>query len=327
MTPRPLFDLYIACCVPEGAIVHFRLREDGTLAEMGRIPAAEPMYLAMEESRLYALLRKPFADGQSGLAVAELGPDGNPAPLGAPMATGGTVACHLSLWRGRVYLANYLSGSVARLDPRTGELLLDIHTGHGPNETRQEAPHVHFTAPAPDGQSLFAVDLGTDTVYTYDENLQVRSRASVPAGHGPRHLAYAPDGRFVYCANELGETVTVFACDGGRLTPVTTVDALPVPHVETSTAAAIRLRDGYLYVSHREDDSITVFRAEGADLRYCRRVPTGGRRPRDFHIFGDFLVCLHEDSDHVAVFRRQGDELIFCSETALPRPLCVIGKE
>ena len=56
-----------------------------------------------------------------------------------------------------------------------------------------------------------------DTVFVYDRNLDYVSKARVPDGYGARHLALSPDGKYVYCVNELVSSVTVFAYERGVL--------------------------------------------------------------------------------------------------------------
>ena len=326
MTPRPLFDLYIASCLPDGGVLHALLNEDGTLTPKERVKAPSPMFLCFGDGGIYALLRSPFPEPVSGLTHLPFAENGALYAPGQTVATGGVVACHLCRWRGQVYAVNYLSGSVARISYPAGLTALDIHPGKGVDPLRQDMAHTHFIAPAPDGEYLLSTDLGLDTVYTYDEKLRVVSEAAVPAGHGARHLAYSPDGRFVYCVNELKNTVTVFAYDKGVLTAIRTVDALGGCDRPTK-AAAIRLKEGILYVSHRGDDSIALLRAEGAEVSFLGKYPCRGKSPRDLDLFGDFLVCTNEEDGKVTVFRLEKGGLRYCSTLEIENPLCVIGKE
>lgn len=322
---KRIFDLYLASCTPAGGVLHAGLTENGELLPLDFVKMPQPMFLAFGDGGIYALLRDPFGNGESALTHFPLC-GGTPGKPGKLLSTGGRVACHLSVYKGKVYAANYTSGSVARLDYETGEVLLDVHTGNGPDPDRQKGSHTHFIAPAPDGKFLLATDLGTDRVFTYSEDLKPLFAAPVPAGHGARHLAYSADGKFIYCANELQNTVTVFTYENGVLTPRQTVDALPGVAATSSKAAAIRLRGDRLYVSHRGDDSIAILSACGEKLEFLKKVPCGGKSPRDMDFFGDFLVCTNEGDGAVTVFRREGDDLSYCSSLSLDVPLCVIGR-
>src|SRR5207253_5510412 len=73
--------------------------------------------------------------------------------------------------------------------------------GSGPNEERQEGPHAHCVRFSPDGQALYAVDLGADTIWRLPLGRAaefgpptVAWRA--PPGTGPRQLFFVPHGDF-----------------------------------------------------------------------------------------------------------------------------------
>ena len=53
--------------------------------------------------------------------------------------------------------------------------------------------------------------------------------AQVKPGAGPRHIAFHPNGRWAFVINEMGSTLTVFACDAsaGALREVQTISTLP----------------------------------------------------------------------------------------------------
>ena len=322
-----MYHLYIACCTPSGGVAHCLLDDAGRLTLHDWVKIPEPMYLALEGSTLHTILRlSTLEDENSGYTTLPLTADGVLGDPGTVQTLGGKVACHLSLLDGAVYTANYVSGSLSRLTS-TGELTVVTHSGCGPHPTRQTGPHTHFIAPTPDGKYLLATDLGLDTVFTYDRELKALTFARVPEGHGVRHLAFSADGRWVYAVNELTGTVTAFAYADGRLAPCNTVPTLPTDYVGKNTAAAIRYADGLLYVSHRGHDSIAVLAAEGEQLELRRHVSCGGNGPRDFDVFGDYVVCTNEDSDTVTVLCRRGDDLIpVPGGLSLPHPLCVVGR-
>lgn len=190
---------------------------------------------------------------------------------------------------------------------------------------RQEAPHTHFISPAPDGACLLSTDLGLDAIYRYDRELRVLGVVRVPSGQGPRHLACSPDGRTVFCCNELGSTVTVLRYTGGELTVSQTVSVLD--HEAPSTAAAIRVRGEYVYVSNRGDDSISCLRWDGERLALCSVTPCAGRSPRDFLIVEDYLFCANEASGNVTVFRVDGPRIADAGiRLEMETPLCVVAR-
>lgn len=311
--------VYIADCTPEGGIRVFALA-DGRLTPRQFVPLDRPMYLARENRTLYAVARAPFADGaDSGITAYPIRPDGTLGTPGLTVSTEGTVCCHLSVHRGQVYDANYLSGSVNLLGVKTVR-----HHGSGPNLPRQDGPHVHYAGFSPDKAFVLVCDLGLDTVFVYDRDLNPVSQARVPAGHGVRHLAWAEDGRTVYSVNELASTLSVFDWNNGTLTYLDTVPALPESFSGVNTAAAIRISGRTLWVSHRGLDGIAEFDIGGRIPVFRCAYPTGGVSPRDFDIAGDVLIAANEGGS-VTVLDRRSHAVV--QTVSAGSPLCVLTEK
>ena len=237
------------------------------------------------------------------------------------LPSGGADPCHLSI-DGREQLlmvANYSSGSlgVISLDEQ-GHLqeLSDLlqHTGMGADPERQEGPHVHFSEEA--GEWLWCTDLGLDQVTAYVIDYETGTltdsgeRLQLPAGYGPRHLAFwHEDIEVIYVLCELASRVVVFAekkAEDKRSKPeyvmLQDISTLPTGFSGANTASAIRLYGGFLFAGNRGDDSIAMYEiAEDGSLRLCSIEKTGGKTPRDFQIFSDFLVVANQDSDSLTV--------------------------
>lgn len=308
MTLNQHFNFYITSCHTDGGI--YLCAFDGEKAEISnKIPLDRPMYAIRDRKKLHILLREAFSDGTSGYVCY----DEEKGELSKPVSTGGIVACHLCVFKDRIYAANYLSGSISRLPDKTA-----LHSGKGVNPIRQDMPHTHYVNSF-DGRFLLCCDLGTDEIYTYDENLTEISRAKVPDGHGARHLA--SDGSRIFCANELKSTISVFDYTDGILSLKKTASLLPEDFSGESTAAAIRICGEYIYVSNRGHDSISVLTK---DLKLVTTVSCGGKSPRDFNIFGDHLICTNELSDNITFFRmKNGIPSKLEAELTIKSPLCV----
>ncbi|WP_043095589.1 gluconolactonase PpgL, partial [Pseudomonas aeruginosa] len=143
-----------------------------------------------------------------------------------------------------LFVANYSvqpEGSVAVLPVRADGSLAPVVQveSHQASKVhpRQVSGHVHSVVSSPDGQYLFAPDLGADKVFVYryapeqaERPLQAADPAFVPTppGSGPRHLIFSADGRFAYLTLELSGQVMVFAHEGnGRLRQLQTHDLAP----------------------------------------------------------------------------------------------------
>ncbi|NEB02672.1 lactonase family protein [Streptomyces sp. SID13726] len=234
-------------------------------------------------------------------------------------STGGAGPCHLSVHPGGRWLlsANYADGSVAvhpiGSDGTLGERRESVtHSSPAPGPG-QEGPHAHQFVTSPDGGHVLAVDLGTDTVYSYRLNertgaLTEVSRAHTRAGAGPRHLTFHPGGRYAYLANEVDNTVAVCGYDPrtGRLS----VGAAQSTGTGSGTSYPAQLlvtADGsYAYLANRGHNSLTRYavEADGARLRLLDTVPVGGDFPRQiaFSPKGTLLFAANQRSSTVSVF-------------------------
>lgn len=110
------------------------------------------------------------------------------------------------------------------------------------------------------------------------------------SGAGPRHLAFHPNGKFVYLINETSSTMSLYSLDNtaGTLTEVQTVPTIPASFSGTNTAAEVWVHPSakWLLGSNRGDDSIVVFALDPTTGKMSAPTFTsaGGMTPRDFTI-------------------------------------------
>lgn len=234
-------------------------------------------------------------------------------------STGGAGPCHLSVHPGGRWLlsANYGSGSVAvhPIDSSgaLGELRDSVTHSRPAPGPGQEGPHAHQFMTSPDGGHVLAVDLGTDTVYTYRLNertgaLTEVSQAHTRAGAGPRHLTFHPGGRYAYLANEVDNTVAVCAYDRatGRLSVGKPQSTGTGPGTNYPAQFLVTANGAYAYLANRGDNSLTRYAVEagGARLRLLDTVPVDGDFPRQiaFSPDGRLLFAANQRSGTVSVF-------------------------
>ena len=310
--------LYFASCDVAGGIYHYVLSGEKAVFKE-KLSLDRPMYMVIEGKKAYIILRETDRERHfGGLVTCDIDSDGKLVNLTDAVSTNGIVPCHLAVDNGQVWTVNYLSGNIVRMPEKTV-----THEGKGVDPVRQDAPHTHFVTVAPDGY-LLCCDLGLDTIFTYDKDLNEISTAKVPNGMGCRHLAFSENSKAVWCVNEMGNTVSIFDYENGRLALRETVDALPDFNGK-STAAAIRRNGKYLYVSHRGADSIARFEIlPNNGLKLLETTPVGGASPRDILIVDDLLFCANELTNNVTVLKlsdgrptKQHDELL------MTHPLCI----
>ncbi len=309
-------NIYISSCCEDGGIYRYSL-ENGKLIFKDKTSLDRPMYTAINNGKMYVILRAPFEDNNSGIISLEVSADGKLTNPTKPITTQGVVACHLCVTNGEVYSANYLSGSVTKLGKKTV-----VHSGSGPNLPRQDMAHCHFTGLSPDNKYVLVCDLGLDTIFTYDMDLNEVSRGKVPNGHGVRHLAFSEDKKTLYAVNELASTVSVFDYNDGVLTLIDTVAGLPEDFSEKSTAAAIRVYGNRLYVSNRGHDSVAVFDISEKVPKIIKWVDVCGKSPRDFDIIDGYLICTNEGGN-ITVFKMEDDIFTLTDNISCKDVLCV----
>ena len=180
-----------------------------------------------------------------------------------------------------------------------------------------DAPHVHCAIPDPNNKFVLQTDLGQDRIYVYSLN-PVSGKlspadvpfVSLPPGDGPRHLAFHPNGRWLYSIQEEASTLTFFSYDAssGGLISQQTISALPPGFAGTSFASELQFSsDGrFLYAANRLHDSIAVFAVNfKGELKYVGEAATRGDYPRGFTLdpTGNFLYSCNQRSDNLTSFR------------------------
>jgi 6-phosphogluconolactonase len=233
--------------------------------------------------------------------------------------------CHLALdHQGKcLIVANYNNGSIGSY-PVGDDGLLSQATGFFQNKgagsmpQRQDGPHAHCVAISPDDRFALVADLGLDEVLLYRLNAATaRMEANDPRfvkvapASGPRHLAFHPNGRFLYLINEMGSSIVTFAYDAqaGSLRELQTVSTLPKDFKGQNDDAEIQVHPSgkFVYGSNRGNDSIAVFAVDPktGTLALVEIVPTKGKTPRGFGIdpTGAYLIAANQNSDNMVVFR------------------------
>ena len=320
---RNMRDLYIAACAKKeeaGGIYHYKMDDAGECSFCEKTALDQPMYLAIQNGRMYVLLRDAFGGDESGMMSFAIGEDGSLHSPSEILSTQGKVACHIWVEGEEILAVNYVSGSFIKYPGR-----LVTHEGKGIHPLRQEGPHTHYICVTPDKKYICVTDLGLDKIFFYDRDQNEAFSIAMPQGHGPRHLIFSRDGRYLYCVNELKSTVSVIAYDGEHSGLLHTYNALPEDFRGENLAAAIRIRGDELYVSNRGHDSIAVFGIKGDELALKGFFPVG-KEPRDFHIAGDLLISADMGDNRVTFYKitENGMERQTAALENIPVPLCVV---
>jgi 6-phosphogluconolactonase len=246
-----------------------------------------------------------------------------------------------------VLAANYGGGYVEVLATNedgslAGQTAFVQHIGSSVHPQRQSKPYAHWFRVDPSNKFALAADLGMDQIVVYKLDAATGKLSpndppftKVTPGSGPRHLAFHPNGKWVYAVQELSNEVVGFQWDAtrGTLTQFQAVKTLAEGFKDPSTAAEIAVRaDGrFVYVSNRGEDSLVVYAVDDrtGELTLKQRVPSGGKTPRYFALdpSSRWLVVSNQDGGTLTVFAvdaKTGELTRTGDSVALDRPMGVV---
>ncbi|MDR0291163.1 MAG: lactonase family protein [Treponema sp.] len=311
-----LYSFYVGCYTknPEDKGIHLL----GFDTESGGLQVADSFYGGESPSFLIRsgdFLYAANETGSTGKVSALSCGAGNTLAFINSREAAGADTCHIAEKNGFLYAANYGSGSIFGVeilpDGSLGNIAAEIqHQGTGPNQRRQKGPHAHSVNPVPNNDLLIACDLGTDSLFCYhqqkDGALVPDGAVAAPAGGGPRHLAFHPNGKWVYAVMEMGVSLVCYKFTEKGLEQGAVYPLIAEEFTQADSAADIHLTaDGKrLYATVRGKNLISGFDVGGdASVGFIGSYPTFGNSPRNFCFSPDekFVVIAHQASGHVAV--------------------------
>jgi 6-phosphogluconolactonase len=315
----------------DGLISQYSLDENnGALKLISQTKAGDqvnPMALSPDGKTLYAALRvKPFRvvaydiDPRSG----EL-KQASEAPLAESFA-------YLSTDRtGKLLMGASYGGNLISVQP--------IDANHRPGTDIKRyptGPYAHSVRSDPSNRFVYAGNLGVDQVLQFKLDPTSGTLEPIGSGHvsvaaktGPRHIAFAPGGKFIYVVGELSGTVHSFAIDPqtGALTAVAEASGITpemkLVHGEIRNAGNNDLKDDptpriwaadlrvspdgkLIYITERTTSSVSAFSTDPAtgELKYLGNYPVQEKQPRNiaFSPNGRWLLVTGEKSAKVGSY-------------------------
>jgi len=195
-------------------------------------------------------------------------------------------------------------------------------------------PKAHAIQASPDNQHVLATSLGGDVLMRWRLDVEAgvleeatRAALGFEEQSGPRHMAFHPQGPYLYLINELDARLHVLAYEqaGEVFKRLQSLSVLPDKYAGKPSAADVHVSpDGrFVYTSERASSSLSVFRvdAQSGRLQRIASYPTE-KTPRGFNISpsGSHLVVAGQGSHAASVYRIQPDgTLVLVSRLALGR--------
>ena len=333
------FCVLVGSLAPDSTVAVYEVSLRGcTLCSQSPAFGPSPSFLALspDSSTAYAANHDVPAPGLTAVAAATR------TPLQPLVAV--PDPCHVAVHpSGRwVLSASFSDGSVTVLPVLPGGLL-------GAPTTTALGRNAHQAALWGGGEEVLVPLLGSDAVavLAFDAAsgaLALRQTLALPAGSGPRHIAFHPSNPSrAYLACELASSVVPLTRSAGGAWAAelgaaqsTLRPGLPVAAVQACAAIALAPDGAFLYVSNRAapspagDNSIAVLAlaADGALAGPPVSWAVGGEGsaalnfPRDFALSPDgaLLVAASQRSGSLTVFTRSADTgaLAFVSTDLVP---------
>ena len=264
------------------------------------------------------------------------------------IASGGDDPCYIAIDKSGKWVvnANYTGGSASISGvEKNGALEKPAQvfqfTGSSMDKSRQEKSHIHSTIFSPQNDFVFMPDLGADKIWCYafdptkKEPLQKFSAGdlTLPPGSGPRHLAFHPNKKFVYCIEELSGMISGYAYNKGIMTTIQRIPAHESTYAGPFGSADIHIsHDGkFLYASNRaKENNLAIFSIDpkNGTLKFVALHPTLGEHPRNFIIdpTGNYLLVANQFTNNIVVFKRDSKTGLISpsgTEISVPKPVCL----
>ncbi|MCX2522995.1 lactonase family protein [Larsenimonas rhizosphaerae] len=302
-----------------GIYCYTALADAGQPAEPVVIEADDPSFMVLDHAArfLYCVNETPGRIGQ--VSAFSFSPASREATLLSRVSAGGEDPCHITLTPDErfVLVSCYSSGSLAvfpRLDDGSlGEAVQQIAFDGGSrvHATRQEKAHLHSCTCSPDGQFVFACDLGNDRIYQFaltgDDNEPLGERQDIiaPPGSGPRHLKFHPEGHWAYLVGELDGSIVGYRHDGTTLVQYQVASLTSTNDDREHGAGELQFgHDGRsLYVTNRGqfDELVSLDIDQEGILTWRGSTSTGGQLPRHF--------TVTPDGGHVLIGNQQSGDV------------------
>jgi 6-phosphogluconolactonase len=326
----------------------------GEITDLGVVATSDqPSFIAVDpaDKYLFAANESQTYQGQPSGGVSAFSIDKASGKLTIlnEVASRGAAPAHITTDRTGKYVlvSNFNGGNLAVFpvgaDGHLGEASDFVqHHGSSANPSLQAAPHVHQTVMSPDNHFAVSADLGLDKLFVYpfdsaSGKLGAQPRViNITSGFGPRHVAFSPDGHYVYLISELASVVTELPYDpsSGAMDVRQTLRLAPAGDTagQKSGAEIVVSPSGkFVYASNRFDNLIGIFSVDRdtGNLTRTETVPLDGKTPRNFAIDpgGQWLWEANQDSDNVILYRidqKNGGLMPSGLTLKVPAPTCVL---
>ncbi len=191
-----------------------------------------------------------------------------------------------------------------------GIQVVDRKSGAVLQTIEQPAAFIGLTF-SPDGRTLYASGGNDDAIYVYrwvdgraeaDGKITIRMKKDAKANGQsyPAGLACSPDGRFLYAAENLGDSLAVIDLERRAVVQRVHTDRYPY---------AVAAAGKRVYVSCWGDSTVNAFSAGNGRLSRRKRIDAG-RHPSALLLYGAQLFATSATTDRVAVIDTASGKIV-----------------
>lgn len=235
--------------------------------------------------------------------------------------------CHITtdLNRTKMLVSNYGTGSVLMYELEKNGSIKDMI-----NSVKYNNAHMHYSQFV--SENIYAVDLGNDCIYIYDNNMKLLTQIHLNKGTGPRHLVITKDSNQIMVVTELSNELLIYIRQNNEFKLRQQIKILENKNIK-SYAAAIKISNDEknIYVTNRGHNSISVYRKNEEDMYECiQTISSFGDFPRDITLnkSEEYAIVTNQKSNNISIFKRDivdGKlEKINQIENVFEKPSCAI---
>lgn len=236
-----------------------------------------------------------------------------------------SLPCYITtnITRDKILIANYGSGAICMYNLKENGVIGDEYA-----IAKILNSHMHFAKFQEN--YIYAIDLGNDNIYLYNNKLELLYTIATNAKSGPRHAAFLKD--MLYVITEMSNQILVYKKNNEKFELIQEISTLSNKKVE-SYAGAIKIsKDGKnIYVTNRGDNTISVFSINNNKLALIQNISSYGDFPRDIFIneTDEYVIVANQKSNNLVTFKRNLENGILIklknADVLVDSPSCIIG--
>ena len=207
---------------------------------------------------------------------------------------------------------------------------------HGNFGTNSKIHQIQFSN---DLKNIYVVDLGLNKIIEYEIiynnfsfNLNQISSISFCNNEKPRHIVLDRFNNLYVITEESCEIFKIKHTRSNKLQICEKQTVLPketkIKSNYTGCAIKINIEKGYIYVSIRGHNSISVFSIKNK-LNLIQNIHCEGECPRDIELSedGKYLICANQITNNISIFEIDNGFLTFKNKYDINTPTCICFKK